>query len=69
MNKLCDLNNYILEEYKHLPNREDLSIPLLISSNSIYTNNLERKVLYIGQETNCWMNYDDENFIPSVEEI
>lgn len=69
MNELHDLNKYIFEEYMHLPNREELSIPLLISSNSIYTNNLNRKILYIGQETNCWMNYDDEKFIPSVKEI
>ena len=56
MNKLNELNKYIYEEYKQLPNREELSIPLLISSNDDYTNNLERRVLYIGQETNCWMN-------------
>ena len=28
-----ELNKYIYEEYKQLPNREELSIPLLISSN------------------------------------
>ena len=52
MNKLNELNKYIYEEYKQLPNREELSIPLLISSNDDYTNNLERRVLYIVQETN-----------------
>ena len=45
MNKLNELNKYIYEEYKQLPNREELSIPLLISSNDDYTNNLERRVL------------------------
>lgn len=69
MNKLRDLNSYILEEYKHLPNREELSIPLLISSNPLYTDNLQRKILYIGQETNCWMNYHDPVGIPNIDEI
>ncbi len=61
MNKL---NEYAYEEYKHLSNRDELSIPLLISSSDDYTNNLERIVLYIGQETNCWMNYDDTTYLP-----
>ena len=69
MNKLNELNKYIYEEYKQLPNREELSIPLLISSNDDYTNNLERRVLYIGQETNCWMNYDDSTYLPDVDAI
>ena len=69
MNKLNELNKYIYEEYKQLPNREELSIPLLISSNDDYTNNLERRVLYIGQETNCWMNYDDSAYLPDVDAI
>ncbi len=69
MEKLHDLNSYILEEYKHLPNREELSIPLLISSNPFYIDNLQRKILYIGQETNCWMNYDDPINIPNIEDI
>lgn len=69
MDKLNELNKYIYEEYKHLPNREELSIPLLISSSDNYTNNLERRVLYIGQETNCWMNYDDSTYLPNIDVI
>ena len=69
MVQLRELNNYILEEYKHLSNREELSIPLLITSDSNYINNLQRRILYIGQETNCWMNYHDEKNIPSIEDI
>ena len=46
MNKLNELNKYIYEEYKQLPNREDLSIPLLISSNDDYTNN-QKEQYYI----------------------
>ena len=69
MEKLSSLNNYVYEEYKHLPNRENLSLPLLISSEDNYINNLKRKVLYIGQETNTWMNYSDSSYLPSKEEI
>ena len=69
MDQLHDLNNYILEQYKSLPNREELSIPLLICSNSLYTDNLKRKILYLGQETNCWMNYYDPVNVPNIEEI
>lgn len=69
MDKLHNLNNYILEEYKHLPCREELAIPLLISSNPLYVDNLKRKILYIGQETNCWMNYNDPVNVPDIDEI
>lgn len=69
MNKLNELNKYIYEEYKKLPNREELSLPLFISSNNDYTNNLERKILYIGQETNSWMNYNDSKYLPDVNTI
>lgn len=56
MNKLQDFNNYIFEEYTRIENCEDLSMPLLISSDVDYTNNLERRIMYIGQETNGWVN-------------
>lgn len=69
MDRLRDLNNYVLEQYMHLPNREEFSIPLLINSDSLYIDNLKRRILYVGQETNCWMNYDNPTTIPSIEEI
>lgn len=61
MSNLRELNNYILEEYNKISNCEELSSPLLISSDEAYTNLLERKIMYIGQETNCWFNYDIPN--------
>lgn len=64
MNKLDKLNEYIYEEYKKLPNRGELSLPLLISSTEDYVDNLKRKILYIGQETNTWMNSHDINYLP-----
>lgn len=69
MNNLEELNKYIYEEYKHLSNREQLSLPLLIFSDSTYIDNLQRKILYIGQETNSWMNYDDAYYLPDVSTI
>ena len=56
-----NINNYPIER--------SYLYPLLISSNDDYTNNLERRVLYIGQETNCWMNYDDSTYLPDVDAI
>lgn len=56
MNKLHDFNKYIFEEYNKIENLEDLSLPLLISSDLSYINNLEKKIMYIGQETNGWVN-------------
>lgn len=69
MEKLDKLNTYIYEEYKRLSGREELSLPLLVSSNDIYTNNLKRKILYIGQETNTWMNSNDVNYLPDKSVI
>lgn len=69
MNKLNELNKYIYEEYKKLSNREELSLPLFISSDNNYIDNLDRRVLYIGQETNSWMNYYDKDYLPSIDII
>lgn len=69
MNELKKQNNYILNQYYNLPNKEQLSIPLLVSSSEKYTNNLNRKILYIGQETNGWLNYKDEFFMPDLDYI
>lgn len=58
MENLKSFNKYILDEYNKLENHNELSSPLLISSDDNYIKNLKRKILYIGQETNCWVNYD-----------
>lgn len=59
MNKLTEHNEEILEKYKKLIEDEymDLSSPLLVSSNTEYLSGLKRKIMYIGQETNGWVNY------------
>lgn len=62
MSKLREFNNYILNEYKTLENKNDLSMPLLIASDENYINSFERKIMYIGQETNCWVNYIPRDF-------
>ena len=56
MNKLHDFNNYAFLEYNKIDNKTELSMPLLISSDVNYANNLDRKVMYVGQETNGWIN-------------
>lgn len=62
MNKLHEFNNYVLEEYNKIENREDLSLPLLITSDENYIDCLERRIMYIGQETNCWVNYNNPDY-------
>lgn len=69
MSCLREFNNYVLEEYNKIENREELSSPLLISSDLNYTDSLEQKIMYIGQETNCWFNYDYPNNKVTVEAL
>ena len=69
MNELNKFNKYILEKCNNFKSTQDLASPLLVSSNDKYINGFEKKVLYIGQETNCWYNYNDKNLKPSVEEL
>ena len=59
MNKLTEHNKEVLENYKKLIEDEhiDLSSPLLVSSDNEYLSSLKRKIMYIGQETNGWVNY------------
>lgn len=68
MNKLENFNQYILDEYNKVSDG-NLSCPLLVSSNIEYLNNLKRRILYIGQETNCWINYDDGSIKYSRQHI
>ncbi|MBE6151896.1 MAG: hypothetical protein E7165_01105 [Firmicutes bacterium] len=57
MNNLREFNNYILDKYNGILNSDDLSSPLLISSDEVYNNSLKRRIMYVGQETNGWFNY------------
>lgn len=68
MNKLKNFNQYILDKYNKVSDGS-LSCPLLVSSNIDYLNNLKRRILYIGQETNCWINYDDGSIKYSRQNI
>lgn len=69
MDDLKALNKYILEQYNKIENCEELSSPLLISSSEAYTKSLERRIMYIGQETNCWFNYNHDDSEVTVEAL
>lgn len=69
MNNLQEFNKQTFEKYQKFPNKEELASPLLVSSNEEYLNGLKKRVLYIGQETNCWVNYKSKEIKPSVQEL
>lgn len=58
MNKLSDFNKYLLDKYNEIDYKDSLACPLLVSSNPEFKQNLERKIMYIGQENNGWVNYN-----------
>lgn len=58
MNRLEDLNDYVLEQIKFIDKDNELSNPLLVTPNAI------GKTLYLGQETNGWFGSHD-NLISS----
>lgn len=62
MNKLYEFNKYALNKYESLDYKDSLACPLLVASNPDFTNNLERKIFYVGQETNRWVNYNESGF-------
>lgn len=68
MSQLHDFNIELINKYNNLENKEDLSFPLLVSSNESYLEGLKdnKKIFYIGQETNCWLNSNDINMVPDV---
>ena len=59
MNKLYEFNKHVLSRYESLDYKDSLACPLLVASNPDFTNNLERKIFYVGQETNRWVNYNE----------
>lgn len=69
MRNLREYNEEILNTYYKLDNYNDLAMPLLVSSKNDYFNSFERKILYIGQETNSWLNYDGENKSFCVDDV
>ncbi|MBE6153042.1 MAG: hypothetical protein E7166_02275 [Firmicutes bacterium] len=57
--ELKEFNKTLIDRYRTIENVVDLSAPLLVSTDSNYLNNISNsnnKVLYIGQETNGWIN-------------
>lgn len=68
MNILRIYNETIYDKYKSLDNIEDLSSPLLVSSKRYIENVKQNPIMYIGQETNGWVN-EDNNAIHSIDEI
>lgn len=71
MNELHIFNCQIYEKYKLIKNYEELSCPLLVCSNQNYLqeiNNSNNKILYVGEETNSWLNYNSDSIF-KIEEI
>lgn len=74
MLSLRESNLNLLEQYKLLKHHDSFSLPILVSSNKEYLEKLEKapvRVLYVGQETNCWINYhnDDVNSCEEIEQV
>ena len=60
-------NEKVFNEYMKL-NYTKMSCPLLVSTKKDYLENLQDPILYIGQETYTWLNYED-NFIYNTDNI
>ena len=69
MSKLYEFNKYILDKYNNLEYKESLACPLLVTSKPEFEQNLERNIMYIGQENNGWVNYNKPNSICTQEII
>jgi hypothetical protein len=75
MNELRKFNIELLKQFKEIMHLNDFSYPLLVSSRDEYLNNINKcnnRVLYIGQETNCWgdgVYTDDINDCHNIEQI
>ena len=58
---LKSYNQELFDSYLKLDNIKDLSSPLLVSSKRFLGNIKKNPIMYIGQETNGWVNYDKDN--------
>ena len=58
MTDLKAMNIIIYDKFKKLKDA-NLSAPLLVSSNRYLHSLTKHPIMYIGQETNGWVNYDD----------
>ena len=65
--ELKEYNKIVYDEYLNLNNLDSLSSPLLVSSNRYLDNICSNPIMYIGQETNGWVNDDIDN--PTLNDI
>ena len=68
----CSLKSYneeLFDNYLKLDNSEELSSPLLVSSKRFLNNIKKNPIMFIGQETNGWVNYNKDNSSITVDEI
>ena len=68
MKNLRNINEEIYEESLYLPDKDDLAAPNLVSSNEFLKHISKHPILYIGQETNGWVNYDHDDMDVNVIE-
>ena len=66
---LKSYNEELFDSYLKLDNKEELSSPLLVSSKRFLGNIKKNPIMFIGQETNGWVNYDKDNSLITVDEI
>lgn len=55
---LKQTNNFITEQFSYYDFKEEISRPLLVTTDESYKMSVQNKILYIGQETNGWGNHD-----------
>ena len=69
MNPLREFNIELVDKYNNISKSEDLALPLIVSSNQTYIDTLKeyKNILYIGQETNCWVNYHDKDMLANAQ--
>lgn len=68
MNNLGVMNEKIYNKYKSF-NDEDLACPNLVSSKKINDIICKHPIMYIGQETNGWVNYyNDDASLSDIED-
>lgn len=60
MDNLREMNEKIYDKFTSF-NNSDLACPNLVSSQSFNENICKHPIMYVGQETNGWVNYSNDN--------
>ena len=68
MNNLRIYNEKVFNEYLSLSNKENLAFPNLVSSKIFLDKVCKNPIMYIGEETNGWINYKD-NYESNIDYI